>query len=184
MVEKDINLTLKQGITAHQGGKFKEAVKFYKEILKHKSTRKLNSNEDLLFITTYLNLSAAFKSLGKLEESIISCRKAIELKPNYAEAHFNLGVILVSLGKLEEAVKSYSKAIEFKIDYVEAYVNLGIALNHLDRLEEAEKNYNKAIMINSNYIGALVLILILILIFLRYKKNKKKNIHDDIYPMW
>ncbi len=31
-------------------------------------------------------------------------RKAVELKPDYANAHYNLGIALVEQGKLDEAV--------------------------------------------------------------------------------
>tara|TARA_B100000787_G_scaffold168577_1_gene157609 strand:+ start:8053 stop:9489 length:1437 start_codon:yes stop_codon:yes gene_type:complete len=154
-VEKYFNQTLKKAITAHKEGKLQEAVKLYQEILKHKSKVQLNSNVDLLFTTTYLNLSAVLKALDKLDEAEESSRKAIELKPDYAEAHFNLGVILTSLGKLKEAAESYNKAINFKADYVDAYCNLGNVYNQLGRLEEAEKNYNITIKLNSNYVNAL-----------------------------
>ena len=154
-MEKDINQTLKKAITAHKEGKLQEAVKLYQEILKHESKVQFNSNDDLPFITTYLNLSAALKALDKLDEAEQSCKKAIELKPDYAEAHYNLGVILTSLGKLKEAAESYNKAINFKAGYVDAYCNLGIVYNHLDRLEEAETNYKIAIKLNSNYVNAL-----------------------------
>ena len=41
--------------------------------------------------------------LGKLKEAEVSLCKAIEIKPDYAEAYFNLGNILRILGKLREA---------------------------------------------------------------------------------
>ena len=43
------------------------------------------------------------KELAQLEEAELATRKAIELKPNLAEAYCNLGNILKELGKLEEA---------------------------------------------------------------------------------
>ena len=52
------------------------------------------------------------KDLGKLQEAELSYRKAIEIKPDFAEAHSNLGIILKDLGKLQEAELSTRKAIE------------------------------------------------------------------------
>ena len=43
------------------------------------------------------------RDLGKLKEAELSTRKAIEIKPYFAEAHSNLGMILNHLRKLEEA---------------------------------------------------------------------------------
>ena len=41
--------------------------------------------------------------LGKLHEAELSYLKAIELNPDYANAHYNLGNILRDLGKLKDA---------------------------------------------------------------------------------
>jgi len=74
-------------------------------------------------------LGNILKELGKLEEAETSYRKAITLKPDFAEAHNNLGIILKELGKLEEAETSYRKAITLKPDFAEAHNNLEITLN-------------------------------------------------------
>lgn len=39
-------------------------------------------------------------------------REAVELKPDFAEAHFNLGIALDGMGKHEEATEAFKKAIE------------------------------------------------------------------------
>ena len=43
--------------------------------------------------------------------SIESLKKAIELKPDYAEAFNNLGTALKDQGKLNEAFENYNKAL-------------------------------------------------------------------------
>ena len=63
--------------------------------------------------------------------------KAIELKPNYAEAYSNLGNALTNLNRFEEAVSSYETAIELKPNYAEANYNCGNALVNLYQFEEA-----------------------------------------------
>ena len=65
---------------------------------------------------------------GKLDEAVACCRRALELKPDYAEAHNNLGNALKEQGKLDEAVACYRRALELKPDYAEAHNNLGNAL--------------------------------------------------------
>ena len=47
---------------------------------------------------------------GKLDEAVACCRRALELKPDYAEAHYNLGIALKDQGKLDEAVACYRRA--------------------------------------------------------------------------
>lgn len=48
----------------------------------------------------------------------------MEIKPDYAEAHFNLGLLLASRGRVAEAIVHYQKALEIKPDYAQARQNL------------------------------------------------------------
>ena len=57
--------------------------------------------------------------------------KALDINPDYAEAHNNLGVIFKELGQLDDAVKSYKKALAINPDYAIAHNNLDIALKEL-----------------------------------------------------
>ena len=72
--------------------------------------------------------------LGRFDEAEISLSKAIELKPDYPEAHNSLGSTLKKLGRIDEAEKSFTKAIKFKPDYVEAHDNLEAVLKEKDLL--------------------------------------------------
>ena len=70
-------------------------------------------------------MGVILKVLGKLDEAETSCRKAIELKPDLAEAHNNLGNTLKELGRLDEAETNYRKAIDLKSSFREAECGLG-----------------------------------------------------------
>ena len=56
----------------------------------------------------------------------MSYRKAIQIKPDYAEAHYNLGNLLSNFGKLEESELSYYKVIELNPNYTKAYYSLSL----------------------------------------------------------
>ena len=73
-----------------------------------------------------------------------SYRKALAIKPDYAEAHSNLGNALRDLGKLDEAVASYGQALAIKPDYADAHNNLGVVLSRLGRWSDALEHYQKA----------------------------------------
>ena len=49
----------------------------------------------------------ALKDQGKLEEAIEAYKKALSLKPDYAEAYSNMGNALKDQGKLDEAIEAY-----------------------------------------------------------------------------
>ena len=70
----------------------------------------------------------ALTDQGKLDEAVACYRRALEMKPDYAEAHNNLGNALRDQGRLDEAVACCRRALELKPDYAGAHNNLGNAL--------------------------------------------------------
>ena len=91
---------------------------------------------------------------GKLDEAVACYRRALELKPDYAEAHNNLGNALKDQGKLDEAVACYRRALELKPDYAEAHNNLGNALKDQGKLDEAVACYRRALELKPDYAEA------------------------------
>ncbi len=130
-----------QAINLHLKGDVQEAVKYYLFAIKKGITDPI----------VFSNYGIILIKLGKLKEAEILIRKAIKIKPDYAEAHTNLGSILKSFGNLEEAVVHQRKAIELKPDFAQAYSNLGNILKDLGNLEEAEIVLKKAIELNPDF---------------------------------
>ena len=129
--EKIIN----QAFKFHSQGNISEAAKYYQHFI----------NQGFKDHRVFSNYGAILKDLGKLEDAEFSTRKAIEIKPDYTEAHFNYGAILKDLGKFKEAEISYRKAIELDPSFGKAYFNLGNILKASStKLDEALYNFQKA----------------------------------------
>ena len=60
----------------------------------------------------FTNTSMALGGLGRHEEAIENCEKALEIDPNHAKAWNNKGYSLYKLGKAEEGLKDVEKALE------------------------------------------------------------------------
>ena len=73
------------------------------------------------------NLGVAYGNLGRYQDAIESCKQAIRIKPDYAEAHYNLGVAYANLGRYQDAIEAYKQAIRIKPDYAEAYLILALS---------------------------------------------------------
>ncbi len=136
----------------HSQGNIAKAVRHYQYFI----------NQGFQDHRVFTNYGAILKDLGKLKEAEFLTRKAIEFKPDFANAHSNLGSILIDLGKLKEAEISTRHAIELKPDYADAYINLGTILNDLGELKGAEISTRKAIRLkpdlaNPNYLLSLIL---------------------------
>ncbi len=133
-----------QAFKFHSQGNISEAAKYYQHFI----------DQGFKDHRVFSNYGVILKDLGKLEEAELSTRKAIELKPDMAEAHTNLGTILKGLGKLKEAEKSQRKAIEINPGFAMAHFNLGNILRDLGKSQEAEKSYRKEIELNPGFADA------------------------------
>ena len=100
------------------------------------------------------NLGEAYRALRRIPEAVACYRRALELKPDYAEAHNNLGNALKDQGKLDEAVACYRRALELKPDFAEAHNNLGNALKDQGKLDEAVACYRRALELKPDYAEA------------------------------
>jgi predicted O-linked N-acetylglucosamine transferase (SPINDLY family) len=87
----------------------------------------------------------------KPDEAVACHRRALELKPDFADAHNNLGITLGVQGKLDEAVACYRRALELKPDHADAYNNLGNALKDQGALREAVACYRRAMELKPDF---------------------------------
>ena len=117
-----------------------------------------------LSLTLYNIIGASNSRLKKYDLAIASYKKAISIRPSYAEAHNNMGIALKESGDLDAAIEAYNQALKSKPDYAEACYNKGIALQEKRDLSSATESYQQAININPNYSEAY---------------NNLGNIHQD-----
>jgi tetratricopeptide (TPR) repeat protein len=93
-----------------------------------------------------LHLMAAIVSQGgDVDQAVELMKKAVEIRPDYIDAHGNLGQMLMSLGRQEEAVGHFQKILELEPNYIEAHGDLGNALAGLGRFDEAMVHFQKIV---------------------------------------
>jgi tetratricopeptide (TPR) repeat protein len=109
-----------------------------------------------------LGLAYLNSPFPNLTESREEFKRAIELKPDYAEAYNALGYayhgfqigLWVYGARYKMAVKAHQKAIALRPDYAEAYLGLGIAYWELEHSEKAIDAMKQAIYLNPDYYEA------------------------------
>ena len=84
---------IKQAFKFHSQGNISEATKYYQYFI----------NQGFKDHRVFSNYGAISQGLGKLEEAEKWFRKAIEIKPEFAKAHYNLANILKDIGKSQDA---------------------------------------------------------------------------------
>lgn len=82
---------------------------------------------------------------GKVQEARAAYGEAVEMMPDYAEAHANLGLVLMLTGDLDGAVFRQLEAIRLNPGLAEAYYNLGNAYSRQRRFGIAVTAYREAI---------------------------------------
>ncbi len=93
----------------------------------------------------YYGVAGALARENRISEAADNYRKAVLLKPDYAEAHCTLANNLSKLGKLDEAVEHYYIAIRLEPDYSDAHHNLGTILQVQGKIDQAIYHYQKVI---------------------------------------
>ncbi|MHA3961866.1 tetratricopeptide repeat protein, partial [Synechococcus sp. LTW-G] len=133
-----------QAVALINQGKLQEAEAIYRDLIAAGTRNHI----------VYGNLAAICLMQHRLGEAITNLNKALELKPNYPDAHNNLGNALKEQGDLGAAIASYNTALQLKPNYTEAHNNLGIALKEQGDLDAAIASYNTALQLKPNYTDA------------------------------
>ncbi len=133
------------GAIAHQEGDHNLAVELMTKAI----------DEDSRLHVFHGNLGEVYRALGRYDEAIACCRRALEIFAVYPEALNTLGAALHAKGELEEAETVLRRAVEFKPNMAAAHANLGNVLGTRGRHAEAVAAYREAIRLNPSFAGAL-----------------------------
>ncbi len=102
----------------------------------------------------YYNRGANYGRKGEHDRALEDYSKAIELKPDYADAYHDRGVTYGRKGEYDRALENFSKAIELKPDDADAYHNRGVAYNKKGEHDRALEDFSKAIELKPDYAEA------------------------------
>ncbi len=90
---------------------------------------------------TQNNLGIAMAAAGRPADAIAPFDRALELKPDYAEAHDNLGLALVQTGRFYEAIGHYERAVAINPRNAASRNNLAVVLAGTGQLDAAIAQY-------------------------------------------
>ncbi len=105
-------------------------------------TLKVTDNNYLI----YNNRGNEYHVLGNYRQAIEDYGRAIEIKPDYAEAYYNRGIAYAkSPSQYKLAIDDFNEAIRLKPDYTKAYNSRGNCYIKLGQPQLSIEDYNKAI---------------------------------------
>jgi protein O-GlcNAc transferase len=137
---------LRRGIESHRAGNLEEAERHYRAVLSIDGDHGLGLVHLALVAQDGRNFNTA--------EGLL--KRATELHPKLAEAHFHLGNLYFVQRRLADAEAYYRAAIKLSPTYIEAYNNLGYSLGQLGRVEDAARCFRDALAIDPSHVGVLI----------------------------
>ncbi|MFQ5958681.1 MAG: tetratricopeptide repeat protein [Alphaproteobacteria bacterium] len=134
-----------QGYVLHLFGEYEEAAALFRKSIAVHPTAEGH---------TFLGWSLS--ELGRLDEAIAECKKAIPLDPDYGNPYNDIGVYLIELGRADEAVPWLEKAMAAKryCCYQFAHFNLGRVLLMNGRVDAAKRAFERALDYDPDYLPA------------------------------
>jgi tetratricopeptide (TPR) repeat protein len=99
----------------------------------------------------HYQLGEILRQRGRLDEAIAHFRRAVEIRPDYAEAHNGLGVALLRKGQVDEAITHLQRALEIQPNRAEDHNNLAGVLWQRGRVQEAIMHYQRSLAIRPDY---------------------------------
>jgi chemotaxis protein methyltransferase CheR len=91
-----------------------------------------------------MDLATAYGNLGKYQEAIATCNKAIEVNSTDKRAYFLLGLALMEAGETVSAEAALKKTLFLDSNFLEAHYQLGILLIHQGNLKGGIKRLKNA----------------------------------------
>ncbi|BAY47024.1 TPR repeat-containing serine/threonine protein kinase [Scytonema sp. HK-05] len=89
--------------------------------------------------------------LQRYQDALSRYEKAVNIRPEYAQARNGQGKTLYELKEYKEALAAYDKTIQLEPDYLPAWSGRGFTLNKLQRYQEAIASFDKALQLQNNY---------------------------------
>ena len=89
----------------------------------------------------YKNLGNAYNGMNRYEEAANALKRAAEIEPTNAAAHFNLGLTLYNAKRYSEAIEAYRQVIKLRPTLAQAHYNLGLTYYAVDDRKQARDEY-------------------------------------------
>ena len=96
----------------------------------------------------------ALQQAGKSRQALAAYSGALEIDPEYVQAHVNLVAVYGELGDHERAASHYRRSLELDPTIAEAHYNYGVSRHFAEDFEGAAEAFEKALAINPQHADA------------------------------
>jgi tetratricopeptide (TPR) repeat protein len=121
-----------------------EAIAQFRKALQIRSANK-QPHYNLSLALIHTDLGNALARIGSAGEAMEHFQEAIDVQPDYPDAHYNLAVALAQQGDVDAAIAQWRTTLSLRPDDAEAHAALGNALVGKGSLGEAIFHYDAAL---------------------------------------
>ncbi|MGH7968927.1 MAG: tetratricopeptide repeat protein, partial [Limisphaerales bacterium] len=86
--------------------------------------------------------------LDRRADAFTKLREALDMDPNYWEAHYRLGEDLAIEGRVAEAAAEFQQVVSLPPNYTRAHSNLAVALLNMNRPDEAAREFEETLRLD------------------------------------
>ena len=87
----------------------------------------------------------------RTDEAIAALQSAIQIKPDFTDAHYNLGVAFDARHQTDAAIREFQATTRLQPNFAEGHYNLGLALFNRGRIGEAMSEYHEAVRLDAKF---------------------------------
>jgi tetratricopeptide (TPR) repeat protein len=133
------------GLITYVQKKYQESIKYMNQAIQ------IHADESYLN-----NRGTVYFALKKYTEAEMDYKKALRLKPGFADAEFNLANLFSEINRSKEALDIYDLLIQRNPNDIEALYNRGNTYSRIKNFQEAILDFNQVIALQPNHINALL----------------------------
>lgn len=102
----------------------------------------------------YYNRADAYSATKRYGKAIDDLKMAVELNPDYVEAHNNLGIAYTETRAFDAAIRQYNRALAIRPGFVDAYYNRAMACIKKKDFASAAKDLSEVISLDPSNVRA------------------------------
>lgn len=133
-----------EGMRLYKEGNFRAATEVFQQVV----SIHLNS------FLAYYYLGSSLIAERRYGEAIDPLKVALDLQPDYIQAHLALGTAYLKLGDAAEARAEFLRVLDTQPNYAAAHDGLGQLFESIGKDDAAEKQYRQALSINIAFADA------------------------------
>lgn len=141
----DVEQLLAAGQTAHQQGRFEDAIRTYNRVIT------LSANQPRVAALANFRIGNVYMTQGKFGNAEFAFQRSVTLNPADAESYNNLGEALGELRQYPRALEAFNRAISLDQKLLKAKYNQAVSYDRMGNFRYSEFVFSNLIKANPQY---------------------------------